>query len=290
MRGAQFACGLFGRVVDVGFVFVGGGDLEFAVEDRDEIRGKADTDKDSAELFFGSEGTNDGFAELKAMRLRVITAGEELLHGFMQVGAGLVKRIVAGVFASEAAKVGAVGDAIHLGEEKPGGDAGSWLVRVLDGDDWGMQVCLYILKKQIPRGKEPGLGLCRGLEVGFDGADVGLQELAAVDLAGLDLCRAACVDEVGIGDAEKREEGAQVRFDEVERGHRGAGIVDAAGGNEKRRTLALKEAFGTAVDIGEGFASACDLVDPELERGGNAEVVHGNPDHIVVGLLELRNQ
>jgi hypothetical protein len=155
MRGAQFACGLFGRVVDVGFVFVGGGDLEFAVEDRDEIRGKADTDKDSAELFFGSEGTNDGFAELKAMRLRVITAGEELLHGFMQVGAGLVKRIVAGVFASEAAKVGAVGDAIHLGEEKPGGDAGSWLVRVLDGDDWGMQVCLYILKKQIPRGKEP---------------------------------------------------------------------------------------------------------------------------------------
>ena len=42
--------------------------------------------------------------------------------------------------------------------------------------------------------------------------------------------------------------------------------------------------------VRDGLAHSDDLVDPEFQRGRNAEIVHRNPKDVLVGLLQFRNQ
>lgn len=51
--------------------------------------------------------------------------------------------------------------------------------------------------------------------------------------------------------------------------------------------LVLEQAYGRTGGVGEGLVDAGDLVDPELEDGGDAEVVHGDAEDELVGGKEL---
>src|SRR5271156_833834 len=129
-----------------------------------------------------------------------------------------------------------------------------------------------------------------GLELSADRLDVGLEEGLAVDFAVVENSRAAGVDEGDVGDSEEAEDGAQIRFNEVKRGHDSGRIVDAAGSHEESDFLSLEQAFGGSAGVGKGLAGAGDLVDPELEDRGYGEVVHGNAEDVLVGGLELGDE
>jgi hypothetical protein len=116
---------------------------------------------------------------------------------------------------------------------------------------------------------------------------VGLEEAGTVDGSEGDLSDAAGREEVGVGDADEAEDGAEVGLDEVEGGIGRTGSVVATGGDDEGGLLAGELADGGSVDVGEGLAGAADLVDPELEDGGHAEVVHGSGDDELVGFEEL---
>jgi len=74
---------------------------------------------------------------------------------------------------------------------------------------------------------------------------------------------------------------------EVHDGHGRALVVYTAGGEEEGRLLIAQQTCRRAVLVGEGLAGSCNLINPELEYGGNREVVHGNADHIFVRAFEL---
>ncbi len=95
------------------------------------------------------------------------------------------------------------------------------------------------------------------------------------------------VTNVTIRNADKSEDGAKVRIDEVERGHGSSCFVDSAGRDQNGGFFAREQALRSVRPIGKGASAADDLVDPQLEHRGNAEVVHGHAEHVLVCLLEF---
>ena len=97
------------------------------------------------------------------------------------------------------------------------------------------------------------------------------------------------VYDLDIGDADETERRAQVRFLEIEGLHRSLRIGPSSCQDEHgllSRHQALRPLFG----ITERAPRAHDVIDPCLERRGDAEIVHGRRDDDDVRGEELRDQ
>jgi len=100
---------------------------------------------------------------------------------------------------------------------------------------------------------------------------------------------ATCIQQSNVGNSQEAEDVLQVRLGMVERGHCGAVVVVAAGGDDKGGLLALDETDGASIGVVEGLAAARDDIDPYLEGGGNAEVMHGHANDDLVSSEDLGN-
>src|SRR6266568_7611995 len=85
-------------------------------------------------------------------------------------------------------------------------------------------------------------------------------------------------DDVEIDDADEREHRPQIGFLKFERHHR-ALRIDAAARDHDDSLLALDEPYGPALGIAERAAEPDDMIDPCLQRGGHAKVVHRHGEH-----------
>ena len=84
----------------------------------------------------------------------------------------------------------------------------------------------------------------------------------------------------------KFEDGAQVALVVLARPHR-SDRVDAAARQDQDRAPPAEQALGAVLGVAEGAAGADDVVDPRLERRGDAEIDHGGGDDDRVGGEEL---
>jgi hypothetical protein len=129
-----------------------------------------------------------------------------------------------------------------------------------------------------------------GSKLRLDRIEVGLQEGVAIDLSEAQGGRTTGGEESKIGHAEKAQDGAKIGFDVVERFHDSAGAVDATGSENKRGFFAVEEADRFSVGISEGFAGAGNLIDPKLQGGWDAEVVHGNAKNVFIGGMKFGDE
>ncbi len=86
------------------------------------------------------------------------------------------------------------------------------------------------------------------------------------------------VDRFDVSDAEESEHRAQVAALVLEGLERPA-RVDPAAGLHENDLLTREETLGTLLGVAEGTAGARDVIDPRLQRRGNAEIVHGRCDY-----------
>ena len=98
----------------------------------------------------------------------------------------------------------------------------------------------------------------------FDALQQGSQECLRIDGALHDLRGAFGGDDSHVGNADETEYRAQIGGDKIQGRHRGAFAVGAAAGDEQRGLLIFQQAFGAGGVIGESFADAHYLIDPQL--------------------------
>jgi hypothetical protein len=77
-------------------------------------------------------------------------------------------------------------------------------------------------------------------------------------------------EEGRVSHTEETEQRAQIRLYEIERGELRLGIVNSASGDYERGLLAGEQSFPSCVRVRKGFAHAGDLIDPELQHGGDS--------------------
>src|ERR1700675_2291091 len=95
----------------------------------------------------------------------------------------------------------------------------------------------------------------------------------------------ACGKEGRVRHAKKTKYRPQIRLHEIERGHLRLGVVDPARCDDESRLLADKQALRPFLPVGKGSADSRNLVDPQLEHGGEAKVMHRNSDDVIITLL-----
>src|ERR1700722_4733892 len=117
---------------------------------------------------------------------------------------------------------------------------------------------------------------------------MGLQEQTAVDLSRHKLRGAAGSHKCYVGYADKSQDGVEVGIDEIKCSHRSSCLVDPARRSQNGSLFAREETLGAVcTPINKGASAANHLVNPQLDDRGNAEIVHGHAEHVLVCLLQF---
>ena len=111
--------------------------------------------------------------------------------------------------------------------------------------------------------------------------------LAAVDGSRPQLRCDADSNEFYVGNPDKSKDGTKIRVDKIERRVRTPRVIHYTRRHQNGGFLARKQSLRSFRSVSKSASSADDLVDPQLEHRGNAEVMHGHANHVLVCLFQF---